>query len=212
MLKNLSRAMLAHALAAAYPVVFIIGTFGVHLQASAQSASGNTGNTGLSQTAQNYQQMCNAAGGYFQTGTVNSKTNNDYPQVTNYTSGKKRQGIPLSHTHIEITSAIDGNIYDVAIDNVFATDYDPNSYVVPPSYVNGIQAGGNLYLCSGNPTKVPYTVSESVASAGFDWVHTNCAASGYSTSFKNGFIYNDQGVNLTNSQTYCYLWPSSASN
>jgi hypothetical protein len=41
--------------------------------------------------------------------------------------------------------------------------------VVPPSYVNGIQAGGNLYLCSGNPTKVPYTVSESVASAGFDW-------------------------------------------
>jgi hypothetical protein len=161
--------MLAHALAAAYPVVFVIGTFGVHLQASAQSASGNTGNTGLSQTAQNYQQMCNAAGGYFQTGTVNSKTNNDYPQVTNYTSGKKRQGIPLSHTHIEITSAIDGNIYDVAIDNVFATDYDPNSYVVPPSYVNGIQAGGNLYLCSGNPTKVPYTVSESVASAGFDW-------------------------------------------
>ena len=45
MLKNLSRAMLAHTLAAAYPVVFVIGTFGVHLQASLQSAYGNTGST-----------------------------------------------------------------------------------------------------------------------------------------------------------------------
>ncbi len=159
-------------------------------------------------TAQSYQQKCAAANGYFQYGTVNAPPNSDYPQVTNYRSGKKRQGIPLSHTHIEITSAIDGKVYDVAIDNVFANDYSPKKFVVPPSYVKGITANSTLYLCSGNPSKVPYSENEGIASLGFDWVHTNCAASGYKTSFDNGFIYTDKAVNLTNSQTYCYLWPS----
>ena len=48
---------------------------------------------------------------------------------------------------------------------------------------------------------------EGMAQQGFDWVHTNCAQSGFPSSFQNGFIYNDKNVNLTNSQTYCYLWP-----
>lgn len=161
----------------------------------------------LSSNAQKYQQMCQAAGGYFQTGTVNTPSNSDYPQVTNYKSGKKLKNIPLSHTHIEITSAIDGNVYDVAIDNVFASDYNKSQYTVPPSYVKGIVGGGTLYLCSGNPGKVPYSETEGIAKLGFDWVHTNCSQSGYTSSFQNGFIYNDKNVNLTNSQNYCYLWP-----
>lgn len=188
----------------------LLGLSSISYHASAQtstSASTSTAVKTLSANAQKYQQMCQAAGGYFQTGTVNTPPNSDYPQVTNYKSGKKLKGVPLSHTHIEITSTIDGNVYDVAIDNVFASDYSKNKYSVPASYVKGIVGGGTLYLCSGNPAKVPYSENEGMASSGFDWVHTNCTQSGYPSSFQNGFIYNDKNVNLTNSQTYCYLWP-----
>lgn len=188
-------------LLASVNLVCLIGTsYSTHAQTSAPAKS-------LTPTAQKYQQMCQTAGGYFQTGTVNTPANSDYPQVTNYKSGKKLKGIPLSHTHIEITSSIDGHVYDVAIDNVFANDYNKNQYSVPKSYVRGIVGGGVLYLCSGNPNKVPYSDNETVASFGFDWVHTNCAQSGYPSSFQNGFLFNDKNVNLTNSQTYCYLWP-----
>lgn len=200
-MKKMPCAILAHVVFAVHSTVFVVGALGLQAQASAQENA-------LSPTAQKYQHMCQNAGGYFQTGTVNAPPNSDYPQVTNYKSGKKLNGIPLSHTHIEITSALDGNVYDVAIDNVFASDYSPKKYSVPSSYVKGIQGGGNLYLCSGNPSRVPYSESEGMANQGFDWVHTNCTQSGYTSTFQNGFIYNDQGVNLTNSQTYCYLWPS----
>ncbi|MBC3873356.1 hypothetical protein [Undibacterium flavidum] len=182
----------------------LLGLIGTSNIAIAQTS---TPAKALSSNAQKYQQMCQAAGGYFQTGTVNTPANSDYPQVTNYKSGKKLKGIPLSHTHIEITSTIDGNVYDVAIDNVFANDYNKNQYTVPASYAKGIVGGGTLYLCSGNPSKVPYSENEGIANSGFDWVHTNCAQSGFSSTFQNGFIYNDKNVNLTNSQTYCYLWP-----
>lgn len=156
-----------------------------------------------------YRKQCK---GYFQYGTVNVPPNSDYPKVTNYKSGWKKKGIPLSHTHIEITSAIDNTVYDVAIDNVFASDFNKDSHTVPYSYVTGILGGKTLYLCSGNPNHVPYEAKERdrdpKAKRGFDWVHTNCSQSGYKSSFLNGFIYNDQGVNLTNNQKYCYLWPS----
>lgn len=191
-------------LAGFFASVHLVCLIGVSYNAHAQT---QTAANSLSPNAQKYQQMCLAAGGYFQTGTVNTPANSDYPQVTNYKSGKKLKGIPLSHTHIEISSLIDGKVYDVAIDNVFANDYNKNQYTVPKSYVKGIVGGGVLYLCSGNPSKVPYSETEAVAGSGFDWVHTNCAQSGYPSSFQNGFIYNDQNVNLTNSQTYCYLWP-----
>jgi hypothetical protein len=191
-------------LIAAGHLALLIGTSN---DVAAQTLSTQNQPAALSLNAQKYQQMCTTAGGYFQTGTVNTPPNSDYPQVTNYKSGKKLKGIPLSHTHIEITSAIDGNVYDVAIDNVFANDYNKNRYSVPASYVKGINGGATLYLCSGNPSKVPYQENEGISSSGFDWVHTNCAQSGYSTTFQNGFIYNDKNVNLTNNQTFCYLWP-----
>ncbi len=170
----------------------------------AQAQSNNSGPS-LSATAQQFQQQCSTAGGYFQYGTVNAPPNSDYSRVVNYKSGSKRKGIPLSHTHIEITSALDGNVYDVAIDNVFAKDYSKTAKSVPKSYAQAITANSTLYLCSGNPSKVPYSENENLAQQGFDWVHTNCAASGYPSSFQNGFISTDAGVNLTNSQKYCYL-------
>lgn len=156
---------------------------------------------------QTYQNMCTANGGYFQYGTINTPDDSDYPAVTNFKNGGKLKGVPLTHTHIEITSGIDGKIYDIAIDNVFAPDYDPNQAVVPPSYAKSLTANSTIYMCSGNPAKVPYALNETVASLGIDWVHTNCAASGYKSAFKNGFIYS-QDVNLTNSQSYCRLWPN----
>ena len=162
---------------------------------------------GAASDLQTYQQMCTANGGYFQYGTINTPNDSDYPAVTNFKNGGKLKGIPLSHTHIEITSGIDGQIYDIAIDNVFAPDYDPNQAVVPPSYAKSLAANSTIYLCSGNPAKVPYALNETVASHGIDWVHTNCAASGFKSAFKNGFIYS-QNTNLTNSQSYCRLWPN----
>lgn len=187
--------------------IFLLIATSYDAAAQTPSAQSQTTTKPLTLEAQKYQQMCVAAGGYFQTGTVSAPPDSDYPQVTNYKSGKKLKGIPLSHTHIEITSTMDGNVYDVAIDNVFANDYKQEQYSVPASYVQGINGGGTLYLCSGNPGKVPYSENEGIASSGFDWVHTNCAQSGYPTSFQNGFIYNEKNVNLTNNQTFCYLWP-----
>ena len=172
----------------------------------------NSGGTAVPNNASYYASLCESIGGYYQYGTVNSPPNSDYMAVTNYAvATESLSGIPLSHTHIEITSALDGKIYDVAIDNVFANGYNPLSYVVPSSYAENLTAGSTIYLCSGNPNGVPYSVNEPesnpFATQGFDWVHTNCAASGYPSSYLNGFLYDQNNINLTNSQTYCYLWP-----
>jgi hypothetical protein len=173
------------------------------------NSGGSSTTTTSVQDAAYYGNLCNSIGGYFQYGVINSPPSSDYTAVVNYAAATGSiAGIPLSHTHIEITSARDGYIYNVAIDNVFANNYNPLSGVVPASYENNLTAGSIIYLCSGNPSVVPYSVSGTFAIKGFDWVHTNCAASGYTSSFLNGFLYDSKGQNLTNSQTYCYLWPN----
>ncbi len=159
----------------------------------------------VSSKVQQYQQMCQQTNGYFQYGMVNAPPESDYDQVTYFKDGASRQGIPISHTHIEITSGLDNQVYDVAIDNVFAADYDPNSREVPPSYATQISAGSSLYFCSGNPEQVPYTVPQDIAKQGFDWVHTNCESP--NSKYADGFLFTDSGVNLSNSHQYCYLWP-----
>ena len=112
----------------------------------------NSGSTAAPNNASYYASLCESIGGYYQYGTVNSPPNSDYMAVTNYAAATESlAGIPLSHTHIEITSALDGKIYDVAIDNVFANGYNPLSYVVPSTYAENLTAGSTLYLCSGNP-------------------------------------------------------------
>ncbi|MBV1775417.1 hypothetical protein KSF73_06775 [Burkholderiaceae bacterium DAT-1] len=159
----------------------------------------------MSAEAVKYENSCKQAGGYFQYGTVNAPPNSDYRDVVNFKRGKPLKGIPLSHTHIEITSGLDGQVYDVAIDNVFASDYNPRRRDIPASYRQAITAGSTLYFCGGNPGKEPYsTKGEHHAKQGFDWVHTNCESPG--SKFADGWIYTDTGVNLTNSHTYCYLW------
>lgn len=159
--------------------------------------STETGNT-------DFQALCEQAGGYYQFGTVNAPPNSDYSDVVNFKPGEKLHDIPLSHTHIEITSGIDGQVYDVAIDNVFAADFDPHKREVPKAYREHITAGATLYFCSGNPDKVPYSMSEQDAKQGFDWVHTNCESPG--SEFADGWLMTADGKMLSNSHTYCYLW------
>lgn len=177
--------------------------------------SGGSSNSSPNYGPTYYRQLCSSAGGYFQYGIINAPPSSDYPNVTNYRAASESiDGIPLSHTHIEITSALDGNIYDVAIDNVFAANYNNESYnvvsnQVPAIYSKNLTAGSTIYLCSGNPSGVPYQMSgESFAMPGFDWVHTNCAASGYASTYQNGWLYDSSNNNLTSNQTYCYLWPN----
>jgi hypothetical protein len=159
--------------------------------------------------AQYYGNLCAAESGYFQYGIINSPPSSDYPNVVNYAAATESiQTIPLSHTHIEITSAVDGKIYNVAIDNVFAANYNPFSESIPATYSANLTAGSMIYMCSGNPSGVPYSVSGTFAQQGFDWVHTNCVASGYASTYKNGFLFTSNNQNLTNGQTYCYLWPN----
>jgi hypothetical protein len=154
-----------------------------------------------------YHHLCTKAGGYFQYGIIDSPPNSDYATTLTYgPASKSILGIPLSHTYIEITSALDGNIYQVAIDNLFANNYDPLSKVVPATYADNLTAGSIVYLCSGNPTRVPYSFKGNFAVKGIDWVHPNCSNSGSHSVYQTGFLYASNRQNLTNNQTYCYLW------
>jgi len=173
--------------------------------ASTPAAAINT--SALQSTAagtEDFQAKCEQAGGYYQYGTVNAPPDSDYSDVVNFKPGEKLHDIPLSHTHIEITSGIDGQVYDVAIDNVFADGFDPHKREVPAIYRENITAGATLYFCSGNPDKVPYSMSEQDAKQGFDWVHTNCESPG--SEFADGWLMTAAGIKLSNSHTYCYLW------
>ncbi len=149
-----------------------------------------------------FQNICNSSGGYFQYGVVNSPPNSDYSSASQTISG-----VPLSHTHIEITSALDNKIYDIAINNVYASNYNVNSGVVPPSFSQNLTAGSYVFLCSGNKAGVPYPMTLQYAKYGIDWVHTNC---GNNSKYTNGWLYdsNNLNQNLTGSQTYCYLFNS----
>ncbi|WP_348944756.1 hypothetical protein ABHF33_15290 [Chitinibacter sp. FCG-7] len=159
----------------------------------------------LSEQAAQYQAACAQAKGYFQYGTINSPPNSDYPAVTNFKPGNKLHGVPLSHTHIEITSALDGKVYDVAIDNVFAKDFNRYRREVPASYRRNLKAGRTVYFCGGNPGSEPYTLSgQKFAQHGFDWVHTNCESP--NSQFADGWMITENGSKLTNSHKYCYLW------
>jgi hypothetical protein len=128
-----------------------------------------------------------------------SNCNGDYLQGTidvapYFKSGASQQGVELSHTHIQVNSA--GSEYDVAIDNVFANDYDQtNGSSVPSSLAQSLQVGQTVQLCGER-----YTGGD----IGIHWVHTNC---GVSSSGPNGYVV-VKGRNLTNNQEYCYLWPS----
>ncbi len=118
-----------------------------------------------------------------------------------FATGKPLQGVPLTHTHIRIRGDSDGKTYDLAVDNVFAAGYEPQSAVVPPP-LDTIVVGQHLEACG-----LPY-------SGGMHWVHTNCGDTPTAQD-PNGWlrIVDASGVagpNLEDSQKYCYLWPKGA--
>jgi hypothetical protein len=137
--------------------------------------------------------QCRANGGTYLTGTVTA------PPV--FAPGHAHpHGVELSHTHLTLLADQDGQNYDVAIDNVFASGYDAAGESVPAP-LSTIRAGDRLELCgklyaSGGP--------------GIDWVHTDCGDTP-SADQPDGWVKivaadGTPGLNLEASQEYCRLW------
>jgi hypothetical protein len=95
----------------------------------------------------------------------------------------------------------DGQSYDVAIDDVFATGYDAAGESVPAP-LSTIRTGDRLELCGTLYTH---------GGLGIDWVHTNCGERP-NRGQPNGWLKvlapdDTPGPNLEASQEYCRLWP-----
>ncbi|HEY0295888.1 MAG TPA: hypothetical protein VGC69_11200 [Bordetella sp.] len=132
---------------------------------------------------------CRASGGKLLTGQVVS--------APKFKHGMYKKGVELSHTHLRLQGD-DGNTYDVAIDNVFASGYRPNSRRVPAP-LDTIEVGDKIEAC-GIPFK-----------GGIHWVHNNCGDTS-TRSDPNGWLKVVQtsggtGPNLEDNQAYCRLWP-----
>jgi hypothetical protein len=134
--------------------------------------------------------QCQQGDGHFLTGTVMSRPS--------FKSGKPLHGVYLSHTHLTLKGD-DGNTYDVAIDNVFADDYQRNQRAVPAP-LSSIRVGDKLELCG----KL-YSTGD-----GIDWVHTNCGDRPEPDK-PDGWVREvdasgSAGDNLEGNQAFCRLW------
>jgi hypothetical protein len=136
---------------------------------------------------------CQAKSGAYVTGTVT--------RGPVFARGHRKRGVELSHTHLTLRADRDNRLYDVAIDNVFASGYDDAGEAVPAP-LSTIAPGDRLELCgklytSGGP--------------GIDWVHTNCGDTPTSAQ-PDGWLKvvspaGAPGPNLESSEEYCRLWP-----
>jgi hypothetical protein len=136
--------------------------------------------------------QCQANGGTYLTGTVT--------KAPTFRPGEARDGVELSHTHLALQSQ-DGQSYDVAIDNVFATGYDAAGESVPTP-LSTIRIGDQLELCGKLYAH---------GGSGIDWVHTNCGEAPRRAQ-PDGWVKvlasdGSPGPNLEASQEYCRLWP-----
>ena len=133
--------------------------------------------------------QCRASGGALLVGQVVSRPK--------FSHGMYRKGVELSHTHLKLRGD-DGQTYDVAIDNVFASGYRPGMKSVPAP-LDAIAVGDKIEACG-----IPYR-------GGIHWVHNNCGDTP-TRSDPNGWLKVIQadgraGPSLEANQTYCYLWP-----
>ncbi len=116
-----------------------------------------------------------------------------------FTPGHPLRGVELSHTHVRLRGD-DGRVYDIAIDDVFASGYDQAGEHVPAP-LSQITPGARLELCGK-----PYTSG----GPGMDWVHTNCGDPP-SPDKPDGWVKllgpdGTPGPNLESSPQYCRLW------
>ena len=136
--------------------------------------------------------QCRANAGAYLTGRVA-----DDPT---FAPGHRRDGVELSHTHLKLLADQDGQSYDVAIDNVFATGYDAAEERVPAP-LSTIRTGDRLELCG------KLFAHDGL---GIDWVHTNCGTTPTQAQ-PDGWLKivaadGTPGPNLEDSPEYCRLW------
>ncbi|MQA22084.1 hypothetical protein [Rugamonas rivuli] len=135
---------------------------------------------------------CAASAGSYRTGVV--------VKGPTFSHGQFRKGVELSHTHLKMKADQDGKVYDVAIDNVFASGYTPKQRGVPASLstikVNDrVEACGQLYTDGG---------------VGIHWVHTNCGKTP-NPSKPDGWLKviaadGAPGQNIESNTQYCSLF------
>jgi hypothetical protein len=82
-----------------------------------------------------------------------------------FAHGQFRQGVELSHTHLKLRADQDGQVYDVAIDNVFANGYRQGQSGIPAP-LDALRAGQRLELCGQLYDR----------GVGIHFVHNNCGA------------------------------------
>jgi hypothetical protein len=137
--------------------------------------------------------QCRANAGTYLTGSVTA--------APSFASGRPRDGVELSHTHLTLLSDQDEQSYNVAIDNVFATGYDAAGESVPAP-LSTIRTGDRLELCGKRFTR---------GGLGIDWVHTNCGETPNAAQ-PDGWVKalaadGTPSPNLEDSREYCRLWP-----
>jgi hypothetical protein len=137
--------------------------------------------------------QCQANKGAYLTGAVTSGPV--------FARGHLQRGVELSHTHLTLRADQDGRLYDVAIDNVFASGYDAAGNAVPAP-LSTIAVGDRLELCGKLYTQ---------GGPGIDWVHTNCGNTP-TAGQPDGWLKmissaGTPGPNLESSEKYCRLWP-----
>ncbi|MES2298281.1 MAG: hypothetical protein V4582_14640 [Pseudomonadota bacterium] len=113
--------------------------------------------------------------------------------------GQFRKGIELSHTHMMLRADQDGRVYDLAIDNVFATGFDARRALVP-AVLNAIRVNERLEMCGQLYSR----------GLGMHWMHTNCGRRP-TPSKPNGWLRvigadRAQGQNIEGNTAYCALF------
>jgi hypothetical protein len=140
-------------------------------------------------------QACEAVDGSYLTGQV--------VQGPQFVHGQFRQGVELSHTHLKLRADQDGQVYDVAIDNVFANGYRQGQTGVPAP-LDTLRAGDRLQLCGQLYDR----------GVGIHFVHTNCGAAP-AANHPDGWIKlvdggGQAGPNLEAGTGFCSLFGSNS--
>ena len=135
---------------------------------------------------------CSASAGSYRTGVV--------VKGPKFSHGQFRKGVELSHTHLKMKSDQDGKVYDVAIDNVFASGFEANQRGVPAS-LSGIKVNDRVEACGQLYTD---------GGVGIHWVHTNCGKKPTSSK-PDGWLKvisadGQPGQNIENNTQYCSVF------
>jgi hypothetical protein len=136
-------------------------------------------------------QDCASAGGSYVAGVV--------VKGPKFAHGQYRHGVELSHTHLKLRSDQDGQVYDVAIDNVFASGYVPEQRTVPAP-IDAISLGDRIEACGQLYDR----------GVGIHFVHNNCGERP-TAAHPDGWIRivgarGVAGANLESNTRYCGLF------